>query len=103
MNAVAQTPLILITGGGRGVGAATARLAAGQGYDVAISFLNDESTALAVAADVEALGRRALAVRAQAFNLGELFHGRQRFFQRGGVVFDHARASLELIHRQARE
>jgi NAD(P)-dependent dehydrogenase (short-subunit alcohol dehydrogenase family) len=44
-------------GGGRGIGAATARLAAAQGYDVAISFVSNESAALAVAADVEAVGR----------------------------------------------
>ncbi|KAA0594839.1 NAD(P)-dependent dehydrogenase (short-subunit alcohol dehydrogenase family) [Azospirillum lipoferum] len=66
MTTVSQAPLILITGGGRGMGAATARLAAAQGYDVAISFVADESAALAVAADVEALGRRALAVRADS-------------------------------------
>ncbi len=36
---VSQAPLILITGGSRGVGAATARLAAERGYDVAISYV----------------------------------------------------------------
>jgi len=66
MTEVSQAPLILITGGGRGVGAATARLAAAQGYDVAISFVSDEASAAAVAADVEAAGRRALAVRADS-------------------------------------
>lgn len=66
MSAVSQAPLILITGGSRGVGAATARLAAAQGYDVAISFVSNELAARAVCADVEALGRRALAVRADS-------------------------------------
>jgi NAD(P)-dependent dehydrogenase (short-subunit alcohol dehydrogenase family) len=66
MNTAAQAPLILITGGSRGVGAATARLAAAQGYDVAISFVSDETAALAVAADVESVGRRALPVRADS-------------------------------------
>jgi NAD(P)-dependent dehydrogenase (short-subunit alcohol dehydrogenase family) len=66
MDTVPQAPLILITGGGRGVGAATARLAAMQGYDVAISFVANESAARTVAADVEAVGRRALAVRADS-------------------------------------
>jgi len=66
MDSDSQAPLILITGGSRGVGAATARLAAAQGYDVAISFVSNESAALAVAADVEAVGRRALPVRADS-------------------------------------
>jgi NAD(P)-dependent dehydrogenase (short-subunit alcohol dehydrogenase family) len=74
MNTVPPAPLILVTGGGRGVGAATARLAAAQGYDVAISFVSDESSALAVAADVEARGRRALAVRADSADPGQVAH-----------------------------
>lgn len=61
-----NAPVILITGGSRGVGAATARLAAERGYDVAISFVSDEAAALAVAADVNAAGRRALAIRADS-------------------------------------
>lgn len=44
---VSQAPLILITGGSRGVGAATARLADEQGYDVAISYVANESAARA--------------------------------------------------------
>jgi NAD(P)-dependent dehydrogenase (short-subunit alcohol dehydrogenase family) len=66
MDTAPQAPVILITGGGRGIGAATARLAAARGYDVAISFVSNEAAALAVAADVEAVGRRALPVRADS-------------------------------------
>jgi NAD(P)-dependent dehydrogenase (short-subunit alcohol dehydrogenase family) len=58
-----QAPLILITGGSRGIGAATARLAAAQGYDVALSYVSDEAAAASVVAEVEAAGRRGLAVR----------------------------------------
>ena len=43
---VSNAPLIPITGGSRGVGAATARLAAARGYDVAISYVTNESAAL---------------------------------------------------------
>jgi len=53
-------PLLLVTGGGRGIGAATARLAAAQGWDVAINYARDEAAAEAVADDVRGLGRRAL-------------------------------------------
>lgn len=59
-------PIILVTGGSRGMGAATARLAAERGYDVAISYVARESAAHAVVADVQAWGRRALAVRADS-------------------------------------
>jgi NAD(P)-dependent dehydrogenase (short-subunit alcohol dehydrogenase family) len=64
MNTAPQAPVILITGGSRGVGAATARLAAARGYDAALSFVSDDAAARAVTADVEAAGRRALSVRA---------------------------------------
>lgn len=59
-----DNPLMLITGGSRGVGAATARLAAARGYDVAISYVSDSAAAEGVVADIHALGGRALAVRA---------------------------------------
>jgi NAD(P)-dependent dehydrogenase (short-subunit alcohol dehydrogenase family) len=59
-----QSGFVLVTGGSRGIGAATARLAAEQGYDVCISYLHRGDAAQAVADDVEATGNRALAVRA---------------------------------------
>jgi len=69
-----SAPLILITGGSRGVGAATARLAAAQGYDVVISYINNEAAALGVVADVQALGRRALAIRADSADPEQVAH-----------------------------
>jgi NAD(P)-dependent dehydrogenase (short-subunit alcohol dehydrogenase family) len=56
MSHVSQAPLILITGGSRGVGAATARLAAARGHDVAISDVSNEAAALAEVADVDVTG-----------------------------------------------
>jgi NAD(P)-dependent dehydrogenase (short-subunit alcohol dehydrogenase family) len=93
MNTVPQAPLILITGGSRGVGAATARLAAAQGYDVAISFASNESAALAVAADVEATGRRALPMRADSADpeqVAQLFAAIDRQFGRIDVLVNNA-------------
>jgi NAD(P)-dependent dehydrogenase (short-subunit alcohol dehydrogenase family) len=93
MDAVSQTPLILITGGSRGVGAATARLAAAQGYDVAISFVSNEAAAFAVAADVEAAGRRALPVRADSADpeqVSQLFASIDRKFGRIDVLVNNA-------------
>ncbi|WP_186106216.1 SDR family oxidoreductase [Burkholderia gladioli] len=101
MNTDSQIPLILITGGSRGVGAATARLAAAQGYDVAISFVSDEAAARAVAADVEAAGRRALAIRADSADPGQvagLFEAIDQEFGRLDVLVNNA----AIIARQSR-
>lgn len=55
--------VILVTGGSRGIGAACCTLAARHGYDVAINYAGNEAAALAVAAEVEAAGRRAITIQ----------------------------------------
>ena len=94
-------PVILITGGSRGVGAATARLAAAAGYDVAISYVANEAAALAVVADVEAAGRRAIAVRADSASpddVGRLFAAIDAAFGRLDVLVNNA----AMLARQSR-
>jgi len=54
--------ILLVTGGSRGIGAATARLAAARGYDVCINYRSNKDAASRIVADVEAAGRRAVAV-----------------------------------------
>jgi len=54
---------IVITGGSRGIGRATALLAADRGWSVAINYVGDEAAAARTAADVEARGGRAITVR----------------------------------------
>ena len=51
-----------MTGGSRGIGAATARRLAAAGHDVAISYLREAGAAEAVTGAVTALGRRCVAV-----------------------------------------
>jgi NAD(P)-dependent dehydrogenase (short-subunit alcohol dehydrogenase family) len=55
---------LLVTGGSRGIGAATALLAAERGFDVAINCAHAGAAAEAVAAGVRARGRRALVLPA---------------------------------------
>jgi NAD(P)-dependent dehydrogenase (short-subunit alcohol dehydrogenase family) len=64
LNAVTDRPVILITGGTRGIGAATARLAAARGYTVIINYAHDAAAADALVAELEAGGASASAVKA---------------------------------------
>jgi NAD(P)-dependent dehydrogenase (short-subunit alcohol dehydrogenase family) len=56
--------VLLITGGSRGIGAATARLAARSDYAVAINYRAAKDKALALVAEIERGGGRAMAVQA---------------------------------------
>ena len=53
----------LVTGGARGIGRAIAIRLATQGADVAFSYRGNAAAAAATAGEVEALGRRALAIQ----------------------------------------
>jgi NAD(P)-dependent dehydrogenase (short-subunit alcohol dehydrogenase family) len=64
--------VILITGGSRGIGATTARLAARQGYSVCVNFRTRADEAEAVVRDVEAAGARAAAVPADISSEAEV-------------------------------
>lgn len=57
-------PLLLVTGGSRGIGAAVAVKAAKAGYDVLINFRSDEASAQAVADQARASGAKAEIVQA---------------------------------------
>src|SRR3712207_220314 len=59
-----MTGIALITGSGRGIGAATAKLAARRGYAVCINYLAQEDRARAVADEIRAGGGRAILVQA---------------------------------------
>jgi 3-oxoacyl-[acyl-carrier protein] reductase len=56
----------LVTGGSRGIGAAIARRLAAEGADVALTYHSAEGPAAQVVEDIERLGRRGLAIRADS-------------------------------------
>jgi NAD(P)-dependent dehydrogenase (short-subunit alcohol dehydrogenase family) len=51
--------VLLVTGGGRGIGAATARLAAERGYAVCVNYLRDAAAAQKLAKEIDAIAVQA--------------------------------------------
>jgi NAD(P)-dependent dehydrogenase (short-subunit alcohol dehydrogenase family) len=60
--------VLLVTGGSRGIGAATARLAAARGYAVAVNYTSRADAAAEVVAAIEAQGGKALAIPGDVAN-----------------------------------
>jgi NAD(P)-dependent dehydrogenase (short-subunit alcohol dehydrogenase family) len=63
-NNPAATRSVLVTGGGRGIGAATSWLCAQRGWAVAVNYANDPGAAETMVARIRAAGGTALAVKA---------------------------------------
>jgi NAD(P)-dependent dehydrogenase (short-subunit alcohol dehydrogenase family) len=63
--------VVLITGASRGIGAATARLAAARGYRVVVNYVRNADAADAVVAEVERQGSEAIAMQADVSVEGE--------------------------------
>jgi NAD(P)-dependent dehydrogenase (short-subunit alcohol dehydrogenase family) len=97
--------VMLITGGSRGIGAATARLAAARGYAVAINYRERGDAADRVADDVRKLGRHALAIQADIGKPEEIrrlfatvdaeFGRLDAFFNNAGIL-SHAAAFVDI-------
>uniref|UniRef100_A0A7L6B1M1 SDR family oxidoreductase n=1 Tax=Micromonospora robiginosa TaxID=2749844 RepID=A0A7L6B1M1_9ACTN len=72
MNNTLEGKVALVTGGGRGIGAAVATRLAEEGADVALTFHRDRRRADEVVDRIRAMGRRATAVRADSADPGEV-------------------------------
>ncbi|AZV61294.1 enoyl-[acyl-carrier-protein] reductase FabL [Peribacillus castrilensis] len=64
-----EQKVALVTGSSKGLGRSTAIRLAEEGYDLVINYARSKSKALEVAAEIEALGRKALVVKA---NVGDV-------------------------------
>lgn len=84
---------MIVTGASAGIGAATARLAASAGYDVAIGYHSDADGARAVAKDVEAAGGRAIIIKADLSKPDDI----TRFFNE----YDAAFSTLDVLINNA--
>ncbi len=87
---------LIVTGGSRGIGAATARLAAAAGFDVGITYVANAAAAADVVRDIESLGRKAVAVACDTAKPDQIsaafkafdqhFGGLDGFFNNAGVL-----------------
>ena len=78
--------VVMITGGGRGIGAATAKLFAQKGYAVCINYRTNHHSAQAVVSDIEAAGGRCIAVQADVSNEADVIHLFQQVEQQLGAL-----------------
>ena len=77
--------ILLVTGGSRGIGAATARAAGREGYFVIVNYVSDEQAAHDVIADIEKAGGKGEAIKAdmgQEKDISRLFKMVQKKFGR---------------------
>ena len=66
--------MIVITGGSRGIGAATARLAATRGYAVCVNYVKNQRAADAIVQEIKSMGVQALAVAANVASEADVVH-----------------------------
>lgn len=81
-----QRKVLLVTGGGRGIGAATARLAAQQGWTVAVNYTANSLAADEVVRQIRAGGGNAMAVQADVADEAQVLAMFERIDAKFGPV-----------------
>lgn len=71
---VISNSIVLVTGGSRGIGAATAKYLAKQGYAVCVNYLSNKGEANKVISEIERDGGKAIAVQADVSNENDVIH-----------------------------
>ncbi|EJZ21055.1 SDR family oxidoreductase [Rhizobium sp. Pop5] len=82
---MSDAPVVLVTGGSRGIGAAVARLAARQGWRVAVNYASSREAAEAVVAAITEAGGEAVAIEGdvgKAADIASMFGAVDRHFGR---------------------
>ena len=96
-----ERPVVVITGGARGIGAATAALAAERGYAVVVNFLSNESAARRVCDAITGEGGDAVAIQGDVSaeeDVARLFSEVDRRFGRLDALVNNA----GIVDRQGR-
>lgn len=86
-------PVVLITGGSRGIGAAVARKAASEGWDVLINYVTQEEAARTLATELQAMGARAEIVKGDTGSeegIAAIFAALDRYFGRLDALVNNA-------------
>lgn len=79
-------PIVIVTGGSRGIGAATAVLAAKRGYAVCVNYRRDEAAAVGVVELIKGLGGDAIAIQADISSESEVIQLFEKVDVQLGVV-----------------
>lgn len=67
-----DSPVLLVTGGSRGIGAAACLVAARHGWRVAVNYASNEAAANAVVSEIEKAGGQAIAIKGDVGNAGDI-------------------------------
>lgn len=91
------TKVALVTGSSRGIGKAIALRLASTGYDIVINYARSKTAALETAAEIEAIGRKVLVVKANVGKpekIKEMFHQIDDTFGRLDILVSNAASGV---------
>ncbi|MBU2031515.1 MAG: 3-oxoacyl-ACP reductase FabG [Alphaproteobacteria bacterium] len=78
--------IALVTGGSRGIGAGIAKRLAQEGCDVAITFVSSEGAAAKLVEDIEAMGKAAIAIKADGASPPDIIAAVDKITERFGRI-----------------